>query len=112
MLNKFSSRYIYFHLFSGIEKVVFPMYLTRVTGTGSIWKKEGKLDFDFKMGWNPFCVRHVASGEAGGQMPPQILADQKAPPDSGGAQHYYSPPQIFKPCNMPVEGDNFKFQNK
>ena len=44
--------------------------------------------------------RHVASGR--GQLPPQILADQKAPPGSGGAPHYYLPPQIFRLCKMPV----------
>ena len=33
-------------------------------------------------------------GGRGGQLPPQILADQKAP-------HYYMPPQIFRLCNMP-----------
>ena len=37
----------------------------------------------------------------GGQLPPQILADQMAPPGSGGAPHYYLPPQIFDPCCMP-----------
>ena len=34
-------------------------------------------------------------GGQGGQLPPQILADQKAPPGSGGAPHYYLPPWIF-----------------
>jgi hypothetical protein len=41
--------------------------------------------------------------EAGGQgrrTPPQILADQKAPPSSGGAPNYYLPTQIFRPCNI------------
>ena len=28
----------------------------------------------------------------GGQLPHPILADQKAPPGSGGAPHYYLPP--------------------
>ena len=37
--------------------------------------------------------------EAGG---PQILADQKAPPDSGGEPHYYLPTQIFSPCAIPA----------
>ena len=37
----------------------------------------------------------------GGRTLPQILANQKASPDSGGAPHYYLPPQIFRPCNMP-----------
>ena len=41
---------------------------------------------------------------AGGAADPQILADQKAPPGSSGAPHYYMPPQIFRPCNMPVDG--------
>ena len=44
----------------------------------------------------------MQQGGAGGQLPHQILADQKAPPNSGGAPHYYSPPQIFRPRNMPV----------
>ena len=35
-------------------------------------------------------------------MPPQILADQKAPPAGGGAPHYYVPPQIFRLWHMPV----------
>ena len=30
------------------------------------------------------------------------MADQKAPPGSGGAPHYYMPPQIFRLCNMPA----------
>ena len=49
------------------------------------------------------CIifRHVLKGEAGGAYAPQILADQKAPPGSGGAPHYYLPPQIFRLCNMP-----------
>ena len=36
----------------------------------------------------------MSEGEGHGvQLPyPQILADQKAPPDSGGAPHYYLPP--------------------
>ena len=38
--------------------------------------------------------RHV--GRVGGQLPPQILADQKAPPGS------YLPPQIFRLCDMPA----------
>ena len=29
------------------------------------------------------------------------MADQKVPPGSGGAPHYYLPPQIFRLCNMP-----------
>ena len=53
--------------------------------------------------------RHVGRGEAGGgQLPPQILADQKAPPGSGGAPHYYRPPRIFDPCCIP---DLFLFYN-
>ena len=39
----------------------------------------------------------------GGRTPPQILAEQKAPPGSGGVPHYYLPPQIFRPCNIPVQ---------
>ena len=30
-----------------------------------------------------------------GQLPPQILADQKAPPGSSVAPHYYLPPPYF-----------------
>ena len=44
----------------------------------------------------------LEAGGQGGRTPPQILANQKAPPDSGGAPHYYLPPQIFRLCNMPV----------
>ena len=44
--------------------------------------------------------RHV--GRGGGQLLPQILADQKALPGSGGVPHYYLPSQIFRLCNMPV----------
>ena len=40
--------------------------------------------------------------QAGGQLPPQILADQKAPPGSDGVPHYYMLPQIFRPCDMPA----------
>ena len=40
-------------------------------------------------------------GRQGGQLPPQILADQKAPQGSVGAPHYYLPPQIFRLCNVP-----------
>ena len=43
-------------------------------------------------------------GGQGGQLPPQILADQKAPPGSGGAPHYYLPPRIFDPCGTPAWG--------
>ena len=32
---------------------------------------------------------------AGGAAAPQILADQKAPPGSGGAPHYYLPPRFL-----------------
>ena len=41
------------------------------------------------------------AGGQGGQLPPQILVDQKAPPGSGGVPHYYLPPRIFRLCNMP-----------
>ena len=41
-------------------------------------------------------------GGQGGQLPPQILADQKAPPGSGGAPHYYLPPWIFDPWCIPA----------
>ena len=42
-------------------------------------------------------------GGQGGQLPPQILAYQMAPPGSGSrAPHYYLPPQIFRLCDMPV----------
>ena len=41
--------------------------------------------------------RHVGRGGGqGGQLLLQILADQKALPGSGGAPHYYLPPQIFQ----------------
>ena len=39
--------------------------------------------------------------QACNQRPPQILADQKAPPGSGGAPHYYLNPRIFDPCCTP-----------
>ena len=35
------------------------------------------------------------AGKPGGPRPPQILADQKAPPGSGSAPHYYLPPPDF-----------------
>ena len=63
------------------------------------------LDFDFEYGCRKYVHmrRHVGSGGGrGGKLPPQILADQKGPPGSGGAPHYYLPPQIFRLCNMPV----------
>ena len=31
----------------------------------------------------------VRDAARGGQLPPKILADQKEPPGSGGAPHYY-----------------------
>ena len=34
-------------------------------------------------------------------MPPQILADQKAPLAGGGSPHYYVPPQIFRLWHVP-----------
>ena len=34
------------------------------------------------------------AGGQGGQLPTQILEDQKAPLGSGGAPHYYLPTQI------------------
>ena len=37
----------------------------------------------------------LQGGRQGGQLPPQILADQKAPPARGGAPHYYLPPPDF-----------------
>ena len=43
---------------------------------------------------------HQGEGQVG-QLPPQILADQKAPPGSGGAPHYYLPPRIFDPWCIP-----------
>ena len=39
--------------------------------------------------------RGVGREGAGGVAAPQILADQKAPPGSGGAPHYYLPPPGF-----------------
>ena len=43
-----------------------------------------------------FTGMHQGEGQVG-QLPHQILADQKAPPGSGGAPHYYLPHQIFDP---------------
>ena len=43
---------------------------------------------------------HQGVGQVG-QLLPQILADQKAPPGSGGAPHYYLPPWIFDPWGIP-----------
>ena len=40
-------------------------------------------------------------GGQGGHVPPQILADQKAPPAGGGAPHYCVPPKIFRRWHMP-----------
>ena len=42
-------------------------------------------------------------GVQGGQLPPHILADQKAPPGSGGTPHYYLTPRIFDPCCIPAK---------
>ena len=42
------------------------------------------------------------AGGPGGPRPPQIFADQKAPPGSGGAPHYYRPPRIFDPWCIPA----------
>ena len=41
------------------------------------------------------------AGGSGGPRPRQIFADQKAPPGSGGAPHYYRPPLIFDPWCIP-----------
>ena len=40
-------------------------------------------------------------GGQGGNVPPQILADQKEPPAGGGAPHYRVAPQIFIPWHIP-----------
>ena len=48
-----------------------------------------------------FSPGMLEGGRQGGQLPPQILADQKAPQGSGGTLHFYLPPQIFRLCNMP-----------
>ena len=50
----------------------------------------------------PFVAGMHQAGGQGGQPPPQILADQKAPPGSGGAPHYYLPPRIFDPWCIPA----------
>ena len=52
--------------------------------------------------WPLYCTGMHQAGGQGGQLPPQILADQKAPPGSGGAPHYYLPPRIFDPWCIPV----------
>ena len=49
----------------------------------------------------------LQAGGQGGQLPPRFLADQKAPPGSGGAPHYYLPPQIFRLCNISVSGNPY-----
>ena len=44
------------------------------------------------------------AGGQGGQLPPQILADQKAPPGGGGTPPHATllpAPRIFDPCNTP-----------
>ena len=46
-------------------------------------------------------------GQGGQLPPPQILADPKVPPGSGGAPHYYLPLQIFRLCDVP-DFVNFK----
>ena len=43
-----------------------------------------------------FAIQHTFF-----QRPPHFLADQKAPPGSGGVPHYYRPPGIFDPCYIP-----------
>ena len=40
--------------------------------------------------------RGVNKGGGGGNRPLQILAEQKVPPGSGSAQHYYLPPSFKK----------------
>ena len=42
-----------------------------------------------------FGPRHVECGGGQGRTLPLILADQKAPPGSGCAPHYYMPPPRF-----------------
>ena len=49
------------------------------------------------------------AGGPRGPRPPQILADQKEPPGSGGAPHYYRPPRIFDPCCIPGKADFLNF---
>ena len=50
-----------------------------------------------------FSPGMLEGGRQGGQLPPQILADQKAPPGSGGAPHYYLSPRFldFATCLSP-----------
>ena len=63
--------------------------------------KQGELkvsDFNFNILWA--SGMHQGEGQ-GGQLPHPILADQKAPPGSGGAPHYYLPHRIFDPWCIP-----------
>ena len=53
------------------------------------------------LGHKLFAGMHQGEGQVG-QLPHQILADQKAPPGSGGAPHYYLPHRIFDPWCIPV----------
>ena len=50
------------------------------------------------------CCKRGGGRGGKGAYAPQILADQKVPPASGGVSHFYlpPPPQIFRLCNMPV----------
>ena len=48
-----------------------------------------------------------AGRQGGGRTPLQILADQKAPPGSGGAPYYYSPPRLLDFATCP----NYYFFN-
>ena len=54
--------------------------------------------------FTPSCSGMLRAEGWGGHLPPQILADQKAPPGSGGAPHYYLPPRIFDPWCIPENG--------
>ena len=54
-----------------------------------------------------FPGMHQGEGQVG-QLPHQILADQKAPPGSGGAPHYYLPHRIFDPWCIPVYASKLK----
>ena len=53
--------------------------------------------------WINYLITGMHQGEGQvGQLPHQILADQKVPPGSGGAPHYYLPDRIFDHWCIPV----------
>ena len=61
------------------------------------WQVTCSCSWWWKIGIVMQACRNQGGRGAGGQLPPQILVEQKVPPT-----HYYLPPQIFRLCDMPV----------